>query len=90
MREFEGFVATIVAGQSSRAQLTAHIGKLPGAAVSAWMASPTGSYPLQAFASSRAPERDGVADGGFMVLTIELTIDGMPWLGAAPVFVTAR
>ena len=88
---FEGFVTAIVAGQSIGAQLTAHIGKLPGAAVSAWMAeSPTGSYPLQAFASSRAPERDGVADGGFMVLTIQLTIDEMPWLGAAPVFVTAR
>ena len=49
--------------------------------------SPIGSYPLQAIASSRAPERDGVSAGGFLVLSIELALDGAPWLGAAPVFV---
>ena len=39
-----------------------------------------GSYPLEAV--SRVP-----ADGEFLVLTVELTIDGVPWLGAAPAFV---
>jgi len=49
--------------------------------------SPTGSYPLQSIASSRAPERDGVPADGFFVLTLELVVEGTPWLGAAPVFV---
>jgi hypothetical protein len=49
--------------------------------------SSIGSYPLQTVASSRAPGRDGVSAGGFLVLTVELALDGMPWLGAAPAFV---
>jgi len=85
---FEQLVSSIVAGPSIGAQISAHMDALPGATVSNWMAeSPIGSYPLQAVASSRAPGRDGVPDGGFMVLNIALTLDGMPWLGAAPVFV---
>jgi hypothetical protein len=39
-----------------------------------------GSYPLEAV--------NGVpVAGGFLVLTVELSLDGIPWLGAAPVFV---
>jgi hypothetical protein len=86
---FENLVSSIVGGQSIGAQITARIAELPGATVNGWMAeSSIGSYPLQAIASSRAPDRDGVPDGGFMVLTIELVLDGMPWLGAAPAFVS--
>jgi hypothetical protein len=48
--------------------------------------SPIGSYPLQAIASSRAPDQDSVPADAFFVLTLELVVDGMPWLGAAPVF----
>ena len=71
-------------------QISARIDALPGAMVNAWMAeSSIGSYPLQAVASSRAPDRDGIPAGGFLVLTIELALDGMPWLGAAPAFVGA-
>jgi hypothetical protein len=85
---FENFVSSIVAGQSIGAQITERIDELAGATVRGWMAeSPVGSYPLQAIASSRAPDRDGVPAGGFMVLTIELALDGVPWLGAAPAFV---
>jgi hypothetical protein len=84
---FANLVSSIAAGQSIGAQLTARIPELPGAMVKAWMAeSVVGSYPLQAIASSQGPEQDGVPDGGFMVLTIELALEGMPWLGAAPVF----
>ena len=85
---FGKLTASIVAGPSVGAQISAHIGALPGATINAWMAeSPIGSYPLQAIASSRAPERDGAPAGGFFVLTVELVVEGMPWLGAAPVFV---
>jgi hypothetical protein len=85
---FENFVSSTVAGQSIGAQITTRMAALPGATVTNWMAeSPIGSYPLQAIASSRAPGRDGLPAGGFTVLTIELAIDGIPWLGAAPVFV---
>jgi Creatinase/Prolidase N-terminal domain len=85
---FETLVSSIAPGRSISAQIMARIGELPGATVTNWMAeSPIGSYPLQAIASSRAPDRDGVAAGGFFVLSLELVVEGTPWLGAAPVFV---
>jgi len=84
---FETLVSSIAPG-SIGAQITARIGELPGATITNWMAeSPIGSYPLQAIASSSAPEQNGVPAGGFFVLTLELVVEGMPWLGAAPVFV---
>jgi hypothetical protein len=88
---FEKLVSSIVAGPSIGAQITARIDELAGATINNWMAeSAIGSYPLQAVATSRAPQPHPVTGGRFMVLTIELVTDGMPWLGAAPVFVTAR
>jgi hypothetical protein len=85
---FAQLVSSIAAGRSIGAQITAHLGALPGATIGSWMAeSPIGSYPLQAIASSRTPEPNAVPAGGFMVLSVELVIDGMPWLSAAPVFV---
>jgi hypothetical protein len=84
----ENLVSSIAPARSIGAQIAARSGDLPGASINSWMAeSPIGSYPLQAIASSRAPERDSVPAGGFFVLTLELVVDGMPWLGAAPVFV---
>ncbi len=47
----------------------------------------TGSYPLSAIASSRAPAKDAPVNGQFLVLTVELTLDGTPWIGAAPLIV---
>jgi hypothetical protein len=85
---FETLVSSIAPGRTIGTQIMARIGELPGATVTNWMAeSPIGSYPLQAIASSRAPDRDGVAAGGFFVLSLELVVEGTPWLGAAPVFV---
>jgi hypothetical protein len=82
----EKLTASIVAGQPIGAQIRAHVAALPGAVLTAWMAeSPIGSYPLQAVASSTMNEDAGVSDGGFLVLTVELALDGMRWLGAAPV-----
>jgi hypothetical protein len=87
-RWFENLVSSIAAGHPIGTQITSRIGELPHATVKSWMAeSPIGSYPLQAIASSRAPDHDGLPAGGFAVLTVELVVDGMPWVGAAPVFV---
>jgi creatinase/prolidase-like protein len=53
-----------------------------------WMAeSCRGSYPLQVVDSSRSPGRDGELPGTYLVLSIDLTVDDVPWLGAAPFFV---
>ena len=45
------------------------------------------SYPLSAVASSRMPAKEAPANGQFLVLTVELTVDGAPWIGAAPLIV---
>jgi hypothetical protein len=53
-----------------------------------WMAERCiGSYPLQVIASSRSGGESRAQTGDFLVLTIETVIDGMPWLGAAPLIV---
>lgn len=67
------------------AQVDAHTATLPGASLDNWMAEAcVGSYPLQALAASgnRAPQ----TPGDVSVLTLSLTVDGVPWLGAAPIF----
>jgi hypothetical protein len=72
---------TIEPGKPLDVQLAARVKELPGASLVAWMAeSCIGSYPLAA--TSGAPPA-----GSFLVLTVELTLDGMPWLGAMPAFV---
>src|SRR5471030_20630 len=73
---FDGVVRSIEAGKPIASQLAAKITELPGATLTSWMAeSCTGSYPLSAVASSRAPAKDVPVDGQFLVLTVELTLD---------------
>lgn len=85
---FDGVVGSLAAGQPLAAQLAARVKQLPGAALQNWTAeSCTGSYPLTAIASSRAAGKDLVSDGQFLVLTVELTIDGTPWIGTTPLIV---
>jgi hypothetical protein len=61
---------------------------LPGAQLRGWMVETcVGSYPLAVIASSRTAERTAVTDGSFLVLTVELDMDGGPWIGAAPLIV---
>ena len=63
------------------AQLADRVKELPGASLKAWIAeSCTGSYPLSAITSSPV-------SGQFLVLTAELTLNGAPWIGAAPLVV---
>jgi hypothetical protein len=70
------------------AVISANIDELPGARIKGWMAeAPFGSYPLQAIATSDAPDHAGLAEDAFLVLSLELELDAIRWLGAAPVFV---
>ncbi len=84
---FAGFVSTLAAGQPFGAQLAVALKPLPGATLSSWMAeSCVGSYPLQVVASSRAGD-NAFAKGEFVVATVELSLNGAPWIGAAPAIV---
>jgi Creatinase/Prolidase N-terminal domain len=69
-------------------ELAARIGELPGATLVSFMAeSSIGSYPLEVIASSRGTNKDSLTGGTFLVLTIELELDALRWLGAGPAFV---
>jgi hypothetical protein len=72
-------------------QIAAKLGELPGGALVSWMAeSAIGSYPLQVIAGVHSPGVWTPAARDFLVLSLELTIDGSPWLGAAPVIVGGK
>jgi hypothetical protein len=87
---FQALVAAIAPGRPLAAQLAARIGTLPGARLESFMAeSAIGSYPLEVIASSRAPDTAPMREG-FLVLTVELALDEMRWLGAAPVYIPDR
>ena len=79
---------SIEAGKPLAAQLATRIKELPGATLQSWMAeSCTGSYPLSVVASSQMAGNAPPTDGQFLVLTVELMLDGAPWIGAAPLIV---
>jgi hypothetical protein len=81
-------VRSLEAGKPLAAQIAAKLADLRGAELKSWMVeSCIGSYPLEVIASSRTPGKDAAAEGAFLVLTVELTIDGAPWVGAAPAFI---
>jgi hypothetical protein len=85
---FAGLVGSIEAGKPIAAQLDAKVKELPGAALTSWTAeSCVGSYPLTSIASSRFTAKDTPANGQILVLTVELTLGGAPWIGAAPLIV---
>jgi hypothetical protein len=81
-------VRSIEASKPLTDQISARLMKLPGAALDSWFAeSCTGSYPLSVVASSRAPAEDTPVNGQYLVLTVELSLDDTPWIGAAPLIV---
>jgi hypothetical protein len=81
---------SLVAGMPLAAQLAGALRHCPGAALNNFMTETCiGSYPLEAVATSRSPVDFAPPAGTFLVLSVELTIDGIPWLGAAPAFVPA-
>jgi Xaa-Pro aminopeptidase len=80
-------VRAIRPGRPLAEQIADQVRSLRGATLSSWMAeSCVGSYPLQVIASSRSIG-NAVNPGDFLVLTIALSLDGTPWLGAAPLIV---
>jgi hypothetical protein len=88
----DGWFADVVcgfeAGAPIAAQLAARVGGLSGATLESWMIEAcTGSYPLAVIASSRQNGNDVPIDGSFLVLTVELTLAGAPWIGGAPAIV---
>jgi hypothetical protein len=85
---FDGVVRSLGAGKPIGAQLAVKLKELPGASLISWLAeSCTGSYPLSAVASSRSPSKDVPMNDQYLVLTVELTLDGVRWIGAAPLIV---
>ena len=81
---FANFVLTLKPGTPIGAQLAIAVKSLPEAKISNWMVeSCIGSYPLQVIASSRAGDQ-AFAENQFVVLTVELSLGGAPWIGAAP------
>jgi len=74
-------VAKSLEAKPIAAQLAAKTKELAGASLTSWLAeSCTGSYPLSAI-------KDAPMNGQFLVLTVELRIDGSPWIGATPLLV---
>jgi hypothetical protein len=88
---FAELVRSIEPGKPLGEQIAAKLGQLPGGALVSWMAeSAIGSYPLQVVAGSQSPGNWMPAERDVLVLTLELTIDGSPWIGAAPAIVGGK
>jgi hypothetical protein len=87
---FDQLVRSIETGKPLTDQIAASLTKLSGAPLDSWFAeSCVGSYPLSVIASSRAASSNTPLNGQFLVLTVELSLDGMPWIAAAPLVVGA-
>jgi hypothetical protein len=83
---FDRLGGGIQVGAPLATQLAAGIKKLPEARLKSWFAeSCLGSYPLSVVATSGSGDAPGLRNDGFLVLTVELIIDGVPWIGAAPI-----
>jgi len=86
---FAQVVQSIAPGKPLADQINTQVQAF-GAKLESWMAeSCLGSYPLQVIASSRSSSNGAPATGDFVVLSLALTIDGVPWVGAAPLIVGA-
>lgn len=71
-------------------EIAARVNAFDGARLQDWMMeSCVGSYPLQVVAAARGPGRQAAEPPSFAVVTVALTIDDKPWLGAAPVIPAA-
>jgi Xaa-Pro aminopeptidase len=81
---FADLMVSLATGTPLAQQIAARLPEVPYAGLVGWMAeSCVASYPLQVISDRgyMPAERD------FLVLSVDLTIDGEPWLGAAPVIV---
>ena len=78
-------------GDSIEAWLGAELQLLPGVAsleLRHWMAeSCRGTYPLEVVASSRSGSGYAPVADTYLILSADLALNGVPWLGTAPMFV---
>jgi hypothetical protein len=86
---FGDTLAALKPNQHLGPQLAAAVGRLKGASLTSFIAeSSIGSYPLEEVASSAI---DGATpDNSLLVVTVRLMHDGAPWVGCAPVIVSAN
>ena len=85
---FAATARSLEAGRSIASQLEQKIEALSGAEMKGWMVEGcTGSYPLSVISSSRTPGKDTLTNGQYAVLTVELVVDGAPWIGTTPLIV---
>jgi hypothetical protein len=76
---------TIDPAKDLKAQIEDRAKGLPDTTLQSWMAeSCLGSYPLQVVAVAGQASLQSPL-GNALVLTLSLTLDAVPWLGAAPV-----
>jgi hypothetical protein len=84
----EHVVRSLEAGKPLAPQIAARLKDLPCAELRSWMAeSCVGSYPLEVVAGSASSGKESPVAGSFLVLSVDLDVDGVPWLGAVPAFV---
>jgi hypothetical protein len=75
-------------GISISAALAAELRSVNYSVLKSWIAeSCKGTYPLEVVASLGSGGKYAPAAGTLFVLSVELVLDEVPWLGAAPVFV---
>jgi hypothetical protein len=85
------FVSSLPADEPLNAVLAGALASLPGAELASWRAETSlGSYPLEVVASSGSAARYLLPAGAFAVLTVQLTIEGIPWLGAMTAFIAGQ
>jgi hypothetical protein len=69
-------------------QLEAMVQELPGAQLRSWTVEACrGSYPLESIGSSRDEDDFTPLPGRLLVLSVAVSVDGMPWFTAAPFIV---
>lgn len=82
---FEEAIAGFDAQSLLAPQIDAAVARLPGGAAAHWMAEAClGSYPLEAIAGDGAATQRVPVAGSLVVLSLDLTIDAVPWSGGAP------
>jgi hypothetical protein len=85
-----GVLSSITLDTPLAAQLVAQLKALPDAELKGFLVeSSIGSYPLEVVATSNAPDQTAPVDGSFLVLTVALSIGGVPFIGTAPAVVGA-
>jgi len=79
---FKTFLAGIDPRRALVGQITASVRGLSGAQLTGWMVETVlGTRPLATVASSESPNVS-LADGPALIVTVSMTVEGVPWCGA--------